>query len=286
MTPTESSPRESCPVPTITLNDDYVIPVVGLGVAELSPEDTERAVSAALETGYRLIDTASAYGNEEAVGRAIAASGIPRDELFVTTKVATHEQGYNATREAIAASLQRLGLDYVDLYLVHWPAAHLGKYIDTYGAMQKSQQEGLIKSVGVCNFLEEQLTTIADLTYTHPVVNQIELHPLLNQAELRQLHADRGIVTEAYSPLGVGALLENPTLASIAEAHGKSPAQVCIRWSIQLANVVIPRSANPERIRDNLDVFDFELTDDEVAAINALNDGTRFRPDPATYTGT
>jgi 2,5-diketo-D-gluconate reductase A len=287
MTPTESSPRELSGIPTITLNDDNTIPVVGLGVAELSEEETERSVSAALEAGYRLIDTATVYGNEEAVGRAIAASGIPREELFVTTKVANADQGFNSSKEALAASLERLGLDYVDMYMIHWPAAQLGKYIDTYGAMQKVQlEEGKIRSIGVCNFLDEHLTTISDLTYTHPAVNQIELHPLLNQAELRQLHADRGIVTEAYSPLGVGALLENPTLVSIAEAHGKSPAQVCIRWSLQLGNVVIPRSSSPERIKENIDVFDFELTDDEMTAINGLNDGTRFRQYPATYTGT
>jgi 2,5-diketo-D-gluconate reductase A len=274
------------PAPTITLNDDNTIPALGLGVAGLSEDDTERAVSAALQAGYRLIDTASAYGNEAALGRAIAASGIPRDELFISTKVATADQGYTASKEAFAASLERLGLDYVDMYMIHWPAAQLGKYIDTYGAMQKIQQEGQIRSIGVCNFLEEHLGTISDLTYTNPVVNQIELHPLLNQAESRAIHADRGIVTEAYSPLGVGKLLDNPTLASIAEAHGKSPAQVAIRWSIQLGNIVIPRSSNPARIKENIDVFDFELTGDEMASINGLDDGTRFGEDPANYTGT
>jgi 2,5-diketo-D-gluconate reductase A len=274
------------PAPTITLNDDNTIPALGLGVAGLSEDDTERAVSAALQAGYRLIDTASAYGNEAAVGRAIAASGIPRDELFISTKVATADQGYTASKDALAASLERLGLDYVDMYMIHWPAAQLGKYIDTYGAMQKIQQEGQIRSIGVCNFLEEHLGTISDLTYTNPVVNQIELHPLLNQAESRAIHADRGIVTEAYSPLGVGKLLGNPTLASIAEAHGKSPAQVAVRWSIQLGNIVIPRSSNPARIKENIDVFDFELTGDEMASINGLDDGTRFGEDPATYTGT
>lgn len=273
--------------PTFTLNDDNTIPVLGLGVAGLSEDDTERAVDAALQAGYRLIDTASAYGNEAAVGRAIAASGIPRDELFISTKVATEDQGYNSTREALAASLERLGLDYVDMYMIHWPAAQLGAYIDTYGAMQKIEQEsGQIRSIGVCNFFEEQLGTISDLTYTNPVVNQIELHPLLNQAELRAIHADRGILTQACSPLGIGKLLGNPTLASIAQAQGKSPAQVAIRWSIQLGNVVIPRSGNPERIKQNIDVFGFELTDDEMASINGLNDGTRFGEDPATYAGT
>jgi 2,5-diketo-D-gluconate reductase A len=287
MTPTESSSQTAGTVPTITLNDDNTIPVLGLGVAGLSEDDTERAVGAALQAGYRLIDAASAHGNEAAVGRAIAASGIPRDELFISTKLAIADQGYNSTKEALAASLERLGLDYVDMYMIHWPAPQLGKYIDTYGAMQKIHQEsGRLRSIGVSNFLDEQLGTIYDLTYTNPVVNQLELHPLLNQGELRAIHADRGIATGAYSPLGAGKMLDNPTLASIAQAHGKSPAQVAIRWSIQLGNVVIPRSGNPERIKENIDVFGFELTDDEIASINGLNDGTRFGEDPATYAGT
>jgi 2,5-diketo-D-gluconate reductase A len=283
MTPTDSSSQT---VPTITLNDEHSIPVVGLGVAELSEQETERAVAAALEAGYRLVDTAAAYGNEAAVGRAIATSGIPREELFVTTKVATSDQGYSTTKEAFSRSLERLGMDYVDLYLIHWPAAQLGKYVDTYGALQVLQQDDLIRSIGVCNFLEEHLRTIIELTYTSPAVNQIELHPLLNQAELRRLDADNGIVTEAYSPLGVGNVLDNATVGSVAQAHGKSPAQICIRWSIQLGNVVIPRSANPERIKTNIDVFDFELTEQQMDALNGLDDGTRFRQDPATYTGT
>ena len=283
MTPTDSSSRT---VPTITLNDDNVIPVIGLGVAGLSDDETESAVAAALQAGYRLIDTASVYGNEAAVGRAVAASGVPRDELFITTKLANGDQGYGTTKAACAASLERLGMDYVDMYMIHWPAAQLGTYVDSYGAMQILHQDGLLRSIGVCNFLEEHLTSISELTYTHPAVNQIELHPLLNQAEPRELHADRGIVTQAYSPLGVGSVLDNPTLTSIAEKYGKSPAQVCIRWSIQLGNVVIPRSSNPERIAENINVFDFELNDEDMAAINGLNDGTSFQPDPATYTGT
>jgi 2,5-diketo-D-gluconate reductase A len=279
MTPSQAAP-------TITLSDDNVIPVLGLGVAELSDDETERAVSAALEAGYRLIDTAAVYGNEEAVGRAIAASGVQREELFVTTKVANADQGFGTAKEACDKSLVRLGLEYVDMYMIHWPAAQLGKYLDTYGALQVLQQEGKIHTIGVCNFMEEHLSTISDLTYTNPAVNQIELHPLLNQSELRAIDAEREIVTEAYSPLGVGALLDNPTLLSIAQAHGKTPAQVAIRWSLQLDNVVIPRSSNPERIKQNIDVFDFELTEDEVASINGLDDGTRFRQDPATYVGT
>ena len=232
-------------IPTVTLNDENTIPVIGLGVGELSDSETEQSVSAALEAGYRLIDTASAYGNEEAVGRAIAASGVPRDELFVTTKLATEDQGFQAAQDACRASLERLGLDYVDLYLIHWPAGDPGKYVDSWGGLMKRRQDGFIKSIGVSNFHAEHLSNVIDLSFVTPAINQIELHPLLNQAELRAVNAEHGIVTEAYGPLGVGKLLENPTVSSVAQAHGKTPAQVLIRWSIQLGNVVIPRSASP-----------------------------------------
>ncbi|MFN8226384.1 MAG: aldo/keto reductase [Mycobacterium sp.] len=276
-------------VPSIGLNDDNAIPALGLGVAELSDAETERAVSAALEIGYRLIDTASAYGNEAAVGRAIAASGIPRAEIFVTTKLATDDQGFQGSQDAIKASLDRLGMDYVDLYLIHWPATEKGKYVDSFGGMMRSQADGLTKSIGVCNFTPENLSDLIDLSFVTPVVNQIELHPLLNQAQLRAVDAERNIVTEAYSPLGVGNLLDNATVTAAAANYGKSPAQVLIRWSLQLGNVVIPRSSSPERIAENFDVFDFELTESDMAALCALDDGsggTRFRPDPDTYTGT
>jgi diketogulonate reductase-like aldo/keto reductase len=273
-------------IPTVTLNDDHTIPVLGLGVAELSPEETESAVAAALEAGYRLIDTASAYGNEEAVGRAVAASGVSRGELFITTKLATEDQGFQSAQDAIKGSLERLGLDYVDLYLIHWPAEQNGKYIDAWGGIMRSQADGFSRSIGVSNFTPEHLSNIMDLSFFTPAVNQIELHPLLNQAELRAVHEQHSIRTEAYSPLGVGKLLENPVIASVAEAHAKSPAQVLIRWSLQLGNVVIPRSSNPARIAENADVFDFELTPEQMDSINVLDDGTRFRPNPETYTGT
>jgi len=260
--------------------------VIGLGVGELSDSETEQAVSTALEAGYRLIDTAAAYGNEEAVGRAIAASGIPREELFITTKLATPDLGFQSSQDALKVSLERLGLDYVDLYLIHWPAGEQGKYVDSWGGLMKRKEDGDTRSIGVSNFHAEHLADIIDLAFFTPAINQIELHPLLNQAELRAVNAQYGIVTEAYGPLGVGKLLDNPTIASVAQAHDKSPAQVLIRWSIQLGNVVIPRSANPERIKSNLEVFDFELSDDEMATLNGLDDGTRFRPDPETYTGT
>jgi 2,5-diketo-D-gluconate reductase A len=272
-------------VPSIALNDDNTMPVLGLGVAELSEVETERAVSTALEVGYRLIDTAAVYGNEAAVGRAVAASGIPRAELFITTKVANADHGFNIAQDAVKVSLDKLGLDYVDLTLIHWPQAQLGKYVDTFGGLIQARGNGHTRSIGVCNFTEEYLETVIDLTYVTPVVNQIELHPLLNQAEMRAVNARHNVVTEAYSPLAVGRLVDNPVVTSIAGEYGRSAAQVLIRWSIQLGNVVIPRSSKPERIASNFDVFDFELTAAHMEALNGLHDGTRVREDPLTYTG-
>lgn len=267
--------------PTVTLNDDRKMPVLGLGVSELPPAEVEAAVGAALAAGYRLIDTVAADGREEAVGRAIAASGIPRDDLFVTTKLATADQGFQSSQDACRASLARLGLDYLDLYLIHWPSQSEGKYIDAWGGIMKSNEVGDTRSIGVCNFSAEHLSDIIDLTYFTPAVNQIELHPLLNQAELRGVHASYSIATAAHTPLGMGRLLEHPTIAAAAADHGKSPAQVLIRWNLQLGNVVLPGAANPEHISENIDVFDFELTSSEMEAINGLDDGTRFRTDPA-----
>ncbi|KUH85254.1 MULTISPECIES: aldo/keto reductase [unclassified Mycobacterium] len=273
-------------IPTVTLNDDNAMPVLGLGVGELSETETEQAVLAALAAGYRLIDTAAAYGNEEAVGRAIKASGVPREEIFVTTKLATPDLGFQSSQDALKASLGRLGLDYVDLYLIHWPAGEHGKYVDSWGGLMKRKEVGDTKSIGVCNFHAEHLSNIIDLSFFTPAINQIELHPLLNQAELREVNAGYGIVTEAYGPLGVGRLLDHETVTTVAQSNGKTPAQVLIRWSLQLGNVVIARSSSSERIASNLEVFDFELSDDQMAALNGLDEGTRFRPDPETYTGT
>jgi 2,5-diketo-D-gluconate reductase A len=272
-------------VPSIALNDENTMPVLGIGVAELSDAETERAVSAALEIGCRLIDTAAVYGNEAAVGRAIAASGIPRAELFVTTKLATSDQGFTTSQEACEASLERLGLDYVDLYLIHWPAPQLGKYVDSFGGMIQCRGEGLARSIGVSNFTEDHLSTVIDLTFFTPAVNQVELHPLLNQAELRAADAQHNVVTQAYSPLALGGLLENPTVKSVAGEYGRTPAQVLIRWNLQLGDAVVFRSAKPERIANNFDVFDFELAAEHMDALNELNDGTRVREDPLTFTG-
>nr|WP_197283699.1 aldo/keto reductase [Mycobacterium sp. Marseille-P9652] len=272
-------------VPSIALNDENTMPALGLGVADLSEDEAERAVSAALELGCRLIDTASAYGNEAAVGRAIAASGIPRAEVFVTTKLDVPDQGFTKAQEACTASLERLGLDYVDLYLVHWPAPSLGRYVDAFGGLIQSRGEGHARSIGVSNFTEEHLTNVSELTFVTPAVNQIELHPLLNQAELRKANAQHDVVTQSYTPLALGKLMDNATVGAVAGEYGKTPAQVLLRWNLQLGNSVIFRSANPEHIAGNLDVFDFELAAEHMDAINGLDDGTRLRPDPNTFNG-
>jgi 2,5-diketo-D-gluconate reductase A len=272
-------------VPSIALNDENTMPVLGLGVADLSDDETERAVSAALEIGCRLIDTAAVYRNEAAVGRAIAASGIPRAELFVTTKLATEDQGFIKAQEACRASLERLGLDYVDLYLIHWPAPSVGKYVDSFGGLIQSRGEGHARSIGVSNFTEDHLSNVIDLTFVTPAVNQVELHPLLNQDETRKANAQHNVVTQSYTPLVLGKLMDNPTVTSVAGEYGKTSAQVLLRWNLQLGNAVIFRSAKAEHIASNLDVFDFELAADHMDAINGLNDGTRLRPDPNTYDG-
>ena len=272
-------------IPSITFNDENTMPVLGLGVAELSDDETERAVSAALEIGCRLIDTAAAYGNEAAVGRAIGASGIPRAELFITTKLATKDQGFSKAPQACIASLERLGLDYVDLYLIHWPAPSLGNYVDAWGGLIQARGDGYARSIGVSNFTEDHLTAAIDLTFVTPAVNQIELHPLLSQAEMRNSDAQHNVVTQSYTPLVLGRLMDNPTVTSIAGEYGKTPAQVLLRWNLQLGNAVIFRSSKAERIASNIDVFDFELAVEHMEAITGLNDGTRGREDPETYDG-
>lgn len=247
------------------------------------PEDTERAAAAALDAGYRHIDTAAAYGNEREVGQAVAKSGLAREDVFVTTKLWNSDQGYDSTLKAFDASMQRLGMDYLDLYLIHWPVPAKDAYVDTFKAFAHLRDQGRIRSIGVSNFEPEHLRKLIDGTGIVPAVNQVELHPRLQQHELRELHAQLGIATEAWSPLGQGSLLSDPAVTAVAEAHGKTPAQVLIRWHIQLGNIVIPKSVTPARIVSNFDVFDFELSEQDMASISALGDGTRLGFDPRTF---
>lgn len=269
--------------PSIKLNDGNSIPQVGLGVWQTPPEDTERAAATALDAGYRHIDTAAAYGNEREVGQAVAKSGLARGDVFVTTKLWNSDQGYDSTLKAFDASMQRLGTDYLDLYLIHWPVPANDAYVDTFKAFAHLRDQGRIRSIGVSNFEPEHLRKLIDATGIVPAVNQIELHPRLQQHELRELHAQLGIATEAWSPLGQGSLLTHPAVTAVAEAHGKTSAQVLIRWHIQLGNIVIPKSVTPARIVSNFDVFDFELSEQDMASVSSLGDGTRLGPDPRTF---
>jgi 2,5-diketo-D-gluconate reductase A len=268
---------------SVTLNDGNSIPALGFGVYKISPEDTEQAVAAALRTGYRHVDTAAMYGNERETGRAITGSSLPRDEVFVTTKLWNDDQGYDATLAAFDASIGRLGVDYLDLYLIHWPLPALGQFVDTFKAFAQLRDQGRIRSIGVSNFEPEHLHTLIDATGIVPVVNQVELHPRFAQSELRQVHAQLGIATEAWAPLGQGSLLNHPAVTAVAEDCGKTAAQVLIRWHIQLGNIAIPKSAHDERIVSNFDVFDFELGGNEMVALSSLDDGTRLGPDPRTF---
>ncbi|MFD3733938.1 aldo/keto reductase [Streptomyces sp. NPDC058632] len=270
-------------VPPITLNNGVTMPQLGFGVWQVPDAEAETAVAAALEAGYRSIDTAAVYGNEEGTGRAVAASGVPREDLFVTTKLWNDDQGYDATLRGFDASLSKLGLDYVDLYLIHWPMPARGRYVDTYRAFEKLYAEGRVRAIGVSNFLPEHLEHLLEETSVVPAVNQIELHPHLQQSAAREYHAERGIATEAWSPLGSGkGLLEVPAIVAIARKHGRTPAQVVLRWHLQLGNVVIPKSVTPARIKENIDVFGFSLDAEDVAAISALNEDRRLGSDPAT----
>ncbi|MGW3497946.1 aldo/keto reductase [Streptomyces sp. NPDC001020] len=270
-------------IPTVLLNNGVEIPRLGFGVFQVPDDQTAAAVTTALEAGYRSIDTAAIYGNETGVGQALAASGLPREELFLTTKLWNAEQGYDATLHAFDDSLAKLGLDYVDLYLIHWPTPARDLYLETWRAIERLTQEGRIRAAGVSNFQSTHLQRLLDHSALVPAVNQIELHPGLQQAELRAFHAKHGIATEAWSPLAQGAVLGDPALTEIATRSGKSPAQVALRWHLQLGNIVIPKSVTPARIRENLDVFDFELTDEEMTAISATDRGLRTGPHPDDF---
>ncbi|MFR9798819.1 aldo/keto reductase [Streptomyces sp. MS06] len=274
----------SSKVPPIILNNGVEMPQLGFGVWQVPDDEADRAVATALEAGYRSIDTAAIYGNEEGTGRAIAASGLPREDVFVTTKLWNSDQGYDATLRAFDTSLAKLGLDYVDLYLIHWPLPGRGKYVDTYKAFEKLHADGRVRAIGVSNFLPEHLRRLIEETSVVPAVNQIELHPYLQQRAAREYHAEQGIATEAWSPLGQGKdLLEVPAIVAIARKHNRTPAQVVLRWHLQIGNVVIPKSVTPSRIRENIDVFDFSLDQEDLAAIGALNEDRRIGPDPAKF---
>lgn len=272
-------------VPRIQLRDGKTIPQVGLGVFKVDPAQTEEVVSAALEAGYRHIDTATIYENEEGVGRALANSGIPRDEIFVTTKVWNTDQGYEDTLRAFDASLNRLGLDRVDLYLIHWPAPPKDLFVETWRALERLKEEGRATSIGVSNFRVEDLERLKWECEEQPVLNQIELHPMLPQEDLRAHHHENDIVTEAWGPLAQSAILGDPLLAELAAEVGKTTSQVVLRWHIQLGNVVIPKTVNPKRMAENLDIFDFSLTPEQMETIAKLNSGTRLGSDPNTFVG-
>ena len=272
------------PVPSITLNNGVEMPQLGFGVFLVPPDEVVEPVRTALDAGYRLIDTATLYGNEEGVGRAIAGSGVPRDELFVTTKVWNSDQGYDRTLRAFDNSIKLLGLDVVDLYLIHWPQPARDLYVDTWRALEQLYADGRARAIGVSNFTPEHLDRVLAEGTVVPAVNQVELHPGFPQVELREMHARHGIATEAWSPLGRGqGLLERPEVTAIAAAHGRTPAQVVLRWHLQLGVVAIPKSVRAERIRENLDVFGFELTADEMAVLSSLEGPGRLGPDPEQF---
>ena len=271
------------PTPQITLNDDNTIPQLGFGVFQVPEQETAEAVLHALKTGYRLIDTAEAYSNEEGVGDGLERSGVARQDVFVTTKLWNSHQGREQAQPTLERSLSRLGFDYVDLYLIHWPVPSQDRYVETWQALCELRAEGKARSIGVSNFQIEHLERIIEESGVVPAVNQIELHPRLQQEELRSFHAEHGIHTEAWSPLGQGEVLDEPVISEIAQARERTPAQVILRWHLQIGNIVIPKSVTPSRIEENFDLFDFELDEQEMEAIGDLDQGQRIGPDPDSF---
>lgn len=273
------------PIPTITLNNGVDMPQVGFGVFQVPNEETTAAVGSALKAGYRSIDTAAVYGNEEGVGAALAQSGIAREDLFITSKIWIADMGYEQALEAFDASLERLGLDYLDLYLIHWPAPEKNLYVETWKALEKLYAEKKIRAIGVSNFQPEHLEQLVAEGTIVPAVNQVELHPALQNREVVAANAQHGIVTEAWSPLAQGAMLTDETIVGIARAHEVSAAQVILRWHLQQGRVIIPKSVTESRIIANLNLFGFKLTSDELASIDALDRDGRTGPNPDTFNG-
>lgn len=270
--------------PFITFHDGRKAPQLGFGTWQIPDEDVPAAIHTALEAGYRSIDTAYSYYNEAGVGKGIAQSGVPRDELFVATKVWNNRHGHDSTKAALHESLDRMQLDYVDLYLIHWPVPKENNYIEAWAALIQLRDEGRAKSIGVCNFQIPHLQKLLDKTGVLPVVNQIELHPYFQQSELRAYHADHEIITEAWGPLGRGTILEDPVLNAIAHKHQVSAARVVLAWHIQLGNMVVPKSVTPSRIADNINIFGIHLDDEDIAQIAALDkDDGRIGPDPDLF---
>ena len=271
-------------VPSLVMNNGLQIPQLGFGVFLVPPEETKQAVTEALDAGYRLIDTAQGYRNEEGVGAAIAESDVPRDELFITTKLTNSEQGYDTTLAAFDGSMDKLGIDVLDLFLIHWPLPMFDQYVETWRAFEKLLADGRVRSIGVSNFEIPHLQRLLAETDVTPAVNQIELHPEFPQEDLREFHQQHGIVTESWGPLGQGkGLLENPQIVEVAQRKDRTPAQVVLRWHVQLGCVVIPKSVNPDRIRENIDIFDFELDDADMAEISKVRTGERLGGDPNVF---
>jgi 2,5-diketo-D-gluconate reductase A len=268
-------------VPNLVLNNGVEIPQLGYGVFKVPADETRRAVTTALDAGYRHIDTARLYDNEAEVGEAVRESGLLRDEVFVTTKVWSTDQGYDNTMRAFDASMRRLGFDVLDLYLIHWPTPARDLYVETWRAMEKLYMDGRIRAIGVSNFQPDHLRRLLDRCEVVPVINQVELHPYLQQHEVRKTDEQLGVLTEAWSPIARGgALLADPTITGLADKHGRTPAQVVLRWHIELGHVVIPKSVTPSRMEENLDIFGFSLDEDDMAAIARLDRGERTGPDP------